>query len=114
MIALKNNVFWSLLSLIVPTGIGLGLALLLNTAFRTHPFHTVRAAELLRWHRSGDYDAIIAGNYMRRGQDGARPLSDDYVDAAGYYGQQTRETFAPIGEAFNRARDKFNDAWRNR
>src|SRR5262245_7751168 len=29
-IALKNNVIWSLLSLIVPTGIGLGLALALQ------------------------------------------------------------------------------------
>ena len=37
-IALKNNVFWSLLSLIVPTGMGLGLALLLNTAFRGSSF----------------------------------------------------------------------------
>jgi Zn-dependent protease with chaperone function len=85
---------------------------LLNTAFRTHPFHTVRAAELLRWHRSGEYDAIIAGNYMRRGEE--RPLSDDYADAAGYYGEQTRETFAPIGEAFNRAKDAFNNAWGSR
>jgi raffinose/stachyose/melibiose transport system permease protein len=37
-IALKNNVFWSLLSLVIPTGIGLGLALLLNTAFRGSSF----------------------------------------------------------------------------
>ncbi len=87
---------------------------LLNTAFRTHPFHTVRAAELLRWQRSGQYDTILTGDYLRRGQDGDRPLTEDYADAAGYYGQQTRETLAPIGEAFNRAKDRFNDAWRNR
>src|SRR5689334_12039872 len=62
---------------------------LLNTAMRTHPFHTVRAAELLRWQRSGQYDAILAGNYIRRGEDGP-PLTDDYVDAAGYYGAKTR------------------------
>ena len=33
-----------------------------NTAFREHPFHTVRAAELERWRTSGEYDAIIAGS----------------------------------------------------
>jgi Zn-dependent protease with chaperone function len=87
---------------------------LLNTAFRTHPFHTVRAAELLRWHRSGEYDTILAGTYMRRGQEAERPLADDYADAAGYYGEQARESWAPIGDAINRAVDRFNEAWRQR
>ena len=66
---------------------------ILNTVMRTHPMHTVRAAELLRWHRAGGYDKILAGDYLRRGQgDDDQPLSDDYADAAGYYGQKTRET----------------------
>ena len=43
---------------------------LLNTVMRTHPFHTVRAAELLQWQRSGQYDTIIAGDYLRRGDEG--------------------------------------------
>lgn len=84
---------------------------ILNTAMRTHPFHTVRAAELLRWQRSGQYDAIIAGGYARRGDDD-RPLTDDYVDAAGYYGAKTRETLNQFGDAFNRARDVFNSTWK--
>ena len=87
---------------------------LLNTAFRTHPFHTVRASELLRWHRGGGYDAILAGNYIRRGREDEQPLTKDYEDAAGYYGEQVRETFAPVGDALNRAFSKFNEAWRNR
>jgi raffinose/stachyose/melibiose transport system permease protein len=37
-IALKNSVFWSLLSLFVPTGIGLALALVLNRSFRGNAF----------------------------------------------------------------------------
>ena len=66
---------------------------ILNTVMRTHPMHTVRAAELLRWQRSGGYDKILAGDYLRRGQgDSDQPLKEDYVDAAGYYGQKTRET----------------------
>jgi len=85
---------------------------LLNTAFRSHPFNTVRAPELLKWQRSGQYDAIIAGNYLRRGDEGSQPLSEDYVDAAGYYGAKTRETFQQFGDAFSRARDAFNNAWK--
>lgn len=37
-IALKNSIFWSSLSLIVPTSIGLALALVLNRAFRGSAF----------------------------------------------------------------------------
>ena len=85
---------------------------MLNTAFRSHPFNTVRASELLKWHRSGQYDTIIGGTYMRRGDEGSQPLTEDYVDAAGYYGAKTRETFQQFGDAFGRARDAFNNAWK--
>ncbi|HVE78626.1 MAG TPA: M48 family metallopeptidase [Gemmatimonadaceae bacterium] len=80
---------------------------LLNTAFRDHPFNTVRAAELQRWIQAGDYDRILRGEYPKRGPDGDRPLGDDYADAAGYYGQQTRDV---LGGIFDRARDAFNQA----
>ena len=83
----------------------------LNTAFRDHPFNTVRASELLTWHKSGQFDAIIAGNYLRRGDD-ARPLTDDYADAAGYYGDQTRSTFQQVGDVFSRAKAAIDEAWR--
>jgi Zn-dependent protease with chaperone function len=88
---------------------------ILNTVMRTHPMHTVRAAELLRWHKSGEYESILSGNYLRRGQsDSDQPLKDDYVDAAGYYGQKTRETVDTFKDGLNRAKDAVNSAWRNR
>jgi len=88
---------------------------ILNTVMRTHPMHTVRAAELLRWHREGGYDKILAGDYLRRGQnDPEHPLKEDYADAAGYYGQKTRETMDQFKDSFNRARDAVNSAWKNR
>jgi hypothetical protein len=83
----------------------------LNTAFRDHPFATVRAAELQRWMTSGAYDRILAGEYMRRG-DPARPLGDDVADAAGYYGEQVRTAMSGVGEAVDRARRAFEDAFR--
>ena len=52
---------------------------MINTAFKTHPFGTVRAAELQRWIQSGEYARIIGGDYPRRGSEGDRPLGDDYA-----------------------------------
>jgi Zn-dependent protease with chaperone function len=83
-----------------------------NTAFKTHPFGTVRAAELQRWIQSGAYDKILAGDYPRRGSEGERPYSDDFVDAAGYYGDQAKGAVETIGTVFNRAKDAFNSAFK--
>ncbi len=84
----------------------------INTAFRTHPFGTVRAAELQRWVKSGEYDKIIGGDYRRRSDASTPPLSDDYVDAVGYYGQQARGAIDSLNEVFDRARDAFNSAFK--
>ena len=80
----------------------------INTAFREHPFNTVRAAELQRWVASGAYARILAGEYPRR--DGAGPqqtYAEDVRGAADYYGQQARETFGKVGDSFARAADAF-------
>ncbi len=88
---------------------------ILNTVMRTHPMHTVRAAELLRWHRTGAFEKILAGDYLRRGQnDGEHPLSEDYADAAGYYGQKTRETVDTFTTGLRNAADAVSSAWRKR
>jgi Zn-dependent protease with chaperone function len=85
---------------------------LINVALRTHPFNTVRAAELQRWLQSGAYERIIGGEYPRRGADDQRPLGEDYADAANYYGAQTRGAVDQVTAAFNRARDAFSGAFR--
>jgi Zn-dependent protease with chaperone function len=84
---------------------------ILNTVGRTHPMHTVRAAELLRWEREGGYSKILAGEYTRRGQE-ASDLAEDYADAAGYYGKKTRETVDSIKTGINKAADAVSSAWR--
>ena len=61
--------------------------------------------------KSGQYDTIVNGDYPRRGDPGA-PLSDDYVDAAGYYGNQAREAMSQVGDVLARARDAFNNAFK--
>ncbi|MEP7347622.1 MAG: hypothetical protein ABI877_20295, partial [Gemmatimonadaceae bacterium] len=84
----------------------------INTVFRTHPFGTVRAAELSRWVDSGEYAKIIGGDYRRRTDTSTPPLSDDYVDAAGYYGDQARGAVDTLSGIFDRAKDAFNSAFK--
>jgi hypothetical protein len=84
----------------------------LNVALRTHPFNTVRAAELQRWVQSGAYDRIVNGEYPRRGE-GDHPLTDDYAEAADYYGQQARGAMDQVADALRNARNAFTDAFRS-
>jgi Zn-dependent protease with chaperone function len=84
---------------------------LVNTAFREHPFNTVRAGELERWRTGGQYDAILAGTYPRRGQAGPA-LGDDYAEATSYYADKARDAVDGVAAAMRRARDAFSDAFR--
>jgi len=84
-----------------------------NTAFREHPFNTVRAAELERWRMSGAYDAIVASVYTRRGERG-QALGDDLSDAARYYSDKANAGMSSVGDAFDRAKSAFTDAFRGR
>jgi Zn-dependent protease with chaperone function len=84
---------------------------LVNTAFRDHPFNTVRAGELERWRSGGSYDAIVAGTYERRGTPGPS-LSDDYAEATSYYSAKARRGFDNVSDALRRAADAFRDAFR--
>ena len=83
----------------------------LNTAFQTHPFATVRAAELQRWVMAGDYDRILRGEYPRRGADD-RPLSEDYAEAGTYYRQKAQDAYNTASDVLSRARDAFSDRLR--
>jgi Zn-dependent protease with chaperone function len=86
----------------------------LNVAFRTHPFHTVRAAELHHWVRSGEYYRVLEGDYPRRGSEPERPLRQDYAEAGSYYEQQARQAMDQVSDVLNRARDAFTQAVRGR
>ena len=61
----------------------------LNLLGTTHPFHTLRAAELRDWIESGAYERILRGEYHRRGEPRAaytedlRAASHSYREGAG-------------------------------
>ncbi|HEY2064963.1 MAG TPA: M48 family metallopeptidase [Gemmatimonadaceae bacterium] len=86
---------------------------LVNTAFREHPFNTVRAGELERWRAGGAYDTILAGTYPRRGDPGPE-LGTDFREAANYYSSKVDAAFAGVGDALRRASSAFEDAFKGR
>lgn len=87
---------------------------IVNTAFRDHPFATVRAAELQRWIDAGGYDRIMSGDYHRRGDPPQQPLSEDMAEAGAYYREKAAVVSQQVSDSFSRARSAFNDAWKNR
>jgi Zn-dependent protease with chaperone function len=64
----------------------------------THPMPVRRTHELLRWVRSGDYDRITNGEYIRRGQE--PPLRDEAGAAQEHYADRVRDAFKDVGDSF--------------
>jgi Zn-dependent protease with chaperone function len=76
---------------------------LVNDMNLTHPMPVRRARELIDWMRSGEYDRIVDGEYLRRGQE--PPLKEEADTAASHYGdriggalEQAGSSIAEIGE----------------
>ncbi|MGD1035214.1 MAG: M48 family metallopeptidase [Candidatus Dormibacteria bacterium] len=55
----------------------------------THPFPVRRVYELTRWVKSGEYDRIMAGDYVRRGEE--PPPSAEFRQAVDHYTERFRE-----------------------
>lgn len=88
---------------------------LINTLGVTHPMHVVRAGEVQNWVRTGAYDRILGGEYVRRGSEADdRPLRDDMREAAAHYKSEFSEFAEQLKTAAKgatgRARDAFKDA----
>src|ERR1700704_2283937 len=57
---------------------------LVNDMNLTHPMPVRRARELIDWMPSGEYDRIVDGEFLRRGQE--PPLKEEADTAASHYG----------------------------
>jgi hypothetical protein len=62
----------------------------------------------MKWVRSGDYDGIMNGEYIRRGD----PVSprEEAGDAAEFYAERFRGFFKDAGAGVEKAGDKVGDA----
>src|SRR5207244_4336055 len=64
---------------------------ILNTLGASHPFNTLRAAELQRWIEAGHYDRALRGEYTRRGPDAERrPIEPDIDEARDHYMKEAK------------------------
>ena len=90
------------------------LARMRSELFRTHPHAVKRVHELMKWVQSGEYDRIVSGDYVRRGQEpGAR---EETEAATQHYTERFRGFFndaadgvAQVGEQLTSATNKLAD-----
>ena len=75
---------------------------------QTHAFPVKRVSELMKWVRSGEYDAVMNGRYVRRG-DPVDPRAEA-GDAAEHYAERFRNLFKEAGVGVEKAGDKVGDA----
>jgi Zn-dependent protease with chaperone function len=75
---------------------------------QTHAAPVRRVSELMKWVRSGDYDRVMNGEYIRRGD----PVSprNEAGDAAEFYAERFRGFFKDAGASVEKAGDKVGDA----
>src|SRR5581483_2142989 len=80
----------------------------LNTLDRTHPFNTLRTAELDRWIASGAYERIVGGEYPRRGPEAERrPFERDLDAAREYYMKEAKAVVDDVVDTAKRAARAF-------
>jgi Zn-dependent protease with chaperone function len=69
---------------------------ILNVLPRSHPFTTVRAAELKKWAESRDYQRIMDGHYPRRDEDKDTSVRDSWRDSANHYSTHVKNSKDPL------------------
>jgi Zn-dependent protease with chaperone function len=77
----------------------------------THPLPVRRVRELLDWVRAGDYDRIVDGDYLRRGQE--PPLREEADSAAGHYGKRVSDVIQQAGSSIAEVGEQLGD-WLSR
>jgi Zn-dependent protease with chaperone function len=83
------------------------LTKLMNDMSLTHPMPVRRVRQLTEWVHSGEYDRIVAGEYVRRGHE--PPLKDEADGASAHYadriGGALQQAGSSIGEIGEQLRD---------
>ena len=69
---------------------------ILNVLPRSHPFTTVRAAELRKWAASRDYQRLMDGHYPRRTEDKDTSVGDAFKESAGHYADTVKQSKDPL------------------
>ncbi len=81
------------------------LSRLLTEMNLTHSYPVRRVAELMDWVRSGAYDRIVSGTYVKR-SDPAEPR-EHAEDAYRHYRERFQRIFEETGESFTKVTDRL-------
>jgi Zn-dependent protease with chaperone function len=88
---------------------------ILNTLPQSHPFNTLRAAELERWITAGAYEKVLGGEYTRRGPEAEqRPIDKDIDDARDHYMNEAKAVVNDVVDTAKRAAQAFSDAFKKK
>ena len=88
---------------------------ILNTLPQSHPFNTLRAAELERWIASGAYEKVLGGEYTRRGPEAEqRPIDKDIDEARDHYMNEAKAVVNDVVDTAKRAAQAFSDAFKKK
>ncbi|HVE69658.1 MAG TPA: M48 family metallopeptidase [Solirubrobacteraceae bacterium] len=87
------------------------LTKLVNELNVTHPMPVRRVRALLDWVRGGEYDRIVGGDYLRRGQE--PPLKDEADTAGAHYAARIGDAFAQAGSSVSEIGEQLRD-WLSR
>ncbi|MDJ1130392.1 M48 family metallopeptidase [Streptomyces iconiensis] len=69
---------------------------IMNVLPRSHPFTTVRAAELKKWEASRDYQRIMDGHYEKREDDKETSVADSFRQSASHYTDSMKNSKDPL------------------
>lgn len=78
---------------------------------RSHPYAVTRVGELTRWVRDGEFDRIMAGDYVRRGEE--PPASSEFRRAVEHYTTRFTETVESTGVALSSMSHRIQDFLRD-
>ncbi len=72
----------------------------MSSAGRTHPFPVIRVAELTNFIEDGPYNAILDGDYVKRGEE--PPLVEDLDEARKGFSESAQKVFTNADESVNK------------
>lgn len=82
-----------------------GVFKIMEIMYSPFPFPVIRAAQLLDWVDNGDYNSIVAGSYVVRGEE--KPFTDDVVDATQTFSDSAQKVFEDADRYVNDALLRF-------
>ncbi len=80
---------------------------LLSDLNLTHPMSVQRVHELMEWVKSGGYDRIVAGSYIKR--DEPQSARAEAGDAVAHYAERFRDTFNELGDSIEDTSKQLSD-----